>query len=340
MALGVGVVGAHGLVEGDASFVHMGRGRGWGFGGSGLYWGHGDANPGRALFAALAGALLALYAFRPDWAQALHWWPMAVWTPVVFMPFLTLRFRRLVRPFAASLAVWVLALHVVREPSGLVLLPHGAKRGLRVVSLNCAAGSFAAAGEAFGQGADLVLLQEVASRKEFIGAGEAAGYPYVSWSVDDAVFSRSPIASPTSATDFAAGTVELGGKKVRAVALRLAPPVFRLDWWSPECWREYAEDARRRRARVREILAEASGICLVGGDFNSTNPRLVGDANPTWAEAGRAAGRGWRGTGTNDFPFVWVDQIWGSPEVRWEQAFVRKTQNSDHRMVVADFVLE
>ncbi len=56
-------------------------------------------------FATLAGSLLALYAFRPDWAQALHWWPMVLWTPVVLLPFLTLRFRPLVRPFLLALAL-------------------------------------------------------------------------------------------------------------------------------------------------------------------------------------------------------------------------------------------
>ncbi len=210
------------------------------------------------------------------------------------------------------------------------------------MSLNCAAGSLPAAREALAQSADLMLLQEVASRKEFVQAAREAGYPYVSWSVDDAVFSRRPISEAANAIDYAAGTTDLNGTKVRVVALRLAPPVFRLDWWSLDCWREYAEDARRRRTRVREILedAQAEGICLVGGDFNATNPRLVRDAKPDWTEAGRAAGRGWRGTGTNDYPVVWVDQIWGSPHIRWNQAFAQKTENSDHRMVVADFTLD
>lgn len=294
-----------------------------------------------AVSAALATVVLVLYVVRPDWAQTIHWWPMAIWTPVVLLPFLSLRFRPLVRPFLLALAVWGTLLHGVREPSALVVMPVRPKAAeeFRIVSLNCAGGTVDAAREAFAQGADLVLLEEVGSREEFAAAGTKAGYPYLSWSVDDAVFSKRPLSDPSKAMDFAAGTVELGGHRLRVVALRLLPPVFRLDAWSPDCWREYAEDARARRARIAELLAEAraSGPCLMGGDFNATNPRLVTDNRPEMAEAGRAVGHGWRGTGTNDFPFAWVDQIWATPEVRWTQAFVQKTQNSDHRMVVADF---
>ncbi|RYG27057.1 hypothetical protein EON82_00955 [bacterium] len=294
-------------------------------------------------FGVIASLLLALYLTRPDWAQAAHWWPMLFCTPLVVLPFLTLRPKQTWSQFLGAMLAWCLALHVVREPSALVLLLPNQKEGdtLRVVSLNCAGGTTEAAAEAFAQDADVVLLQEVGSRTDFVHAAEKSGYPYVSYSVDDAVFTRHPLTNPSKATDYAAATIELDGKRVRLVALRLLPPVFRLDLWSPDCWRNYAEDAAQRRKRLSELFTEAgaSGICIVGGDFNATNPRLVSDNRPDWSEAGRSVGRGWRGTGTNDFPFVWVDQIWGSPEIRWSQAYVRKTRNSDHRMVVGDFRL-
>ncbi len=266
---------------------------------------------------------------------------MAIWTPVVLAPFLTLRPRPLFKVFGISIAVWLIALHWTREPSGLIFLPVHPKAigDFRIVSLNCAAGEVGAAREAFAQNADVVLLQEVGSRKEFEEAGKAAGYPAVSWSVDDAVFSRGAVDAPAKAIDFAAGTVMLGRTRLRAIALRLSPPVFRLDLYNPSCWENYASDAAMRRKRLKEIfvLAHLSEPCLLGGDFNATNPRLVTDSEPGFTEAGQSVGRTWRGTGTNDFPVVWTDQIWASPEIRWTQSYVRKTQNSDHRMVVADF---
>ena len=292
-----------------------------------------------AVSAASTVLVLGLYLLRPDAAQALHWWPMVFWTPIVLLPFLTLRPRGVFRAFGLALVLWISALHVVREPALSAFLPAGPREGLRIVSLNCAGGTRDAAREAFARGADLVLLQEVGGREEFVRAGKAAGYPYVSWSVDDAVFARTPITDPAKSIDFAAGTVEIEGRKIRVVALRLRPPVFRLDLYDPGCWREYATDVARRRARMKALLdeARAEGTCLVGGDFNATNPRLVTDARPAWAEAGASAIRGWRGTGTNDDPFVWTDQIWASPDLRWNQSQVRKTEHSDHRMVIADF---
>lgn len=287
--------------------------------------------------------LFPLYLTRPDWAQAIHWWPMALWTPVALLPFFSLRFRRLIRPFLLALVVCAASLHVVREPSARVLWPVLPKDSyaFRVVSLNCAAGSVEAAKEAFRKDADIVLLQEVGNKEEFVAAAAKAGYDHVSWSVDDAIMSPYPITDTANAMDFAAGTVTISTAKVRVVSLRLYPPMFRLDLWNPDCWRSYARDTTERRARVKAILAEArvSGPCIVGGDFNATNPRIVTDVAPALTEAGRTAESGWRGTGTNDFPWVWVDQIWGSPDVHWAQAFVRKTHNSDHRIVIADFWL-
>ncbi len=151
------------------------------------------------------------------------------------------------------------------------------------------------------------------------------------------MFARRPLRDLSSGLDFAAATLNLGGHPIRVMALRLAPPVFRLDLWSPECWRAYADDARQRRARLQTLLP--SEPCLFGGDFNATNPRLVTDDRPRFKEAGRSVARGWRGTGTNDFPMVAVDQIWASPEFRWSQSYAKKTQNSDHRMLVAEFEL-
>ncbi|GEM_PF-6517058 len=104
---------------------------------------------------------------------------MAVWTPIALLPFLSFRFRPLLRPFLLALIGWGVALHVVREPSALVFLPPQASATgtFRIVSLNCSAGTVPAADEAFAQRADVVLLQEVGAKEEFVAAGRKAGYP-------------------------------------------------------------------------------------------------------------------------------------------------------------------
>ncbi|MEQ1822435.1 MAG: endonuclease/exonuclease/phosphatase family protein [Fimbriimonadaceae bacterium] len=210
------------------------------------------------------------------------------------------------------------------------------------MSLNCAAGSTEAAAEAFQQDADIVLLQEVSSRTEFGKVANRHGYEQLVWSVDDAVYLRpSPSlglrGNPVSGRDFAACKIFIEGSTWRVISLRLAPPVFRLDWWNPDCWREYAEDAKKRRQRIGAIRMEAGPL------DNQTNELIAGDFNTTHlgisdlSDVARKAGRGWMGTGTNDFPLARVDQLWSSNHLNWHQAFVLKTKNSDHRMLVADF---
>lgn len=289
-------------------------------------------------------ALVLIYLARPDWAQWLHWWPMAIWTPFVLIPLLSRQVKLAFRRQVVCLAGWIFLVFVMGEPSWRVVLPPMKREPgwNRVVSLNCAAGSIEAAEEAFGLGADIVLLQEVSSKSEFRAAAERFGYRQIVWAVDDAIYLRQSdsfelLGNPVSGRDFASCEIRIGESKWRVISLRLAPPVFRLDWWNPACWSEYSEDAKKRRARIVEIRREAGLLDnqtgeLIGGDFNTTHPGMM-DLN----DVGRKAGRGWMGTGTNDFPLARVDQLWSSDSLIWHQAFVVKTKNSDHRMLIADF---
>ncbi len=290
------------------------------------------------------GALALVYLIRPDWAQWLHGWPMAVWTPFVLIPLLSRQVRLAFKRQVACLIVWVCLVFAIGEPSWRVVLPPMKKeRGwYRVVSLNCAAGSIEAADEAFALGADIVLLQEVSSKSEFGAAAERFGYRQVVWSVDDAIYLRQSdsfelLGNPVSGRDFASCQIRIEESQWRVISLRLAPPVFRLDWWNPACWSEYSEDAKKRRTRIAEIRREAGPLDeqtgeLIGGDFNTTHPGIQ-----DLSDVGRKVGRGWIGTGTNDFPLARVDQLWSSDALDWHQAFVIKTKNSDHRMLVAEF---
>ena len=289
-------------------------------------------------------AAVALYLFfavtycaRPDGLQLIHWWPITLWTPVMLLPWVAVRFWKYWRPMGVFAIAWALLAFLLGEPSWNILTPispHDPANQL-VVSLNCAAGEPKAAAEAFALRAQVVLLQEVGSKDEFVAEARKAGYTDVVWGNDDAIFAHSPLSDPVVDHDFVAATLHVGGQPVRIVSLRLAPPVFRLDWWNPECWRAYADDLRARRVRFGDIATRAKlgETWIVGGDFNATNPRIVRDHFPNAREAKKSA-HTWIGTGTNDYPFAPVDQIWSSG--RWVQASVVQTQNSDHRMVVGE----
>jgi len=51
------------------------------------------------------------------------------------------------------------------------------------------------------------------------------------------------------------------------------------------------------------------------------------------------AGTGLGNTLINELPFVRTDQIWINDGMRAAHVFVRRTEHSDHRMIVADLVL-
>ncbi|MFW5697628.1 MAG: endonuclease/exonuclease/phosphatase family protein [Fimbriimonadaceae bacterium] len=81
---------------------------------------------------------------------------------------------------------------------------------------------------------------------------------------------------------------------------------------------------------------------MVGGDFN-TPP----DADVTQALTGglqdafQQAGRGYGATAVNPYPaIVRIDQIWFSENLGATASWVHKTEHSDHRAVVAEFVYE
>jgi len=276
--------------------------------------------------------LAITYSLRPDPMTAIHWWPIAFWVPVALLPFLP----RFWKHGKGPLTILVLNLAAIAwfDSGWRWLVPASEQAGIRVVSLNCEAGNTEAVREALRAGADVVLLQEVPGDDDVIAEGRAAGYSFAIVAPDTAILSRSPFRETAHEIDFVAGETEVNGQPIKVVSLRLLPPVFRLDLYNPAAWKQYSEDAVRRRDRVREILRR-TGPDLIGGDFNTASPALF--RKTEFREAAASAGRGWAGTGTNDYPFARVDQIWAGPLLTFTQSFVRKTENSDHRMVVADF---
>ena len=79
---------------------------------------------------------------------------------------------------------------------------------------------------------------------------------------------------------------------------------------------------------------------IVEGDFNAP----AGDAifrllRDSMKECFREAGKGWGNTGINTCPVSRPDQIWINHSSVTIQAWARRTENSDHRMVLCDVLL-
>jgi hypothetical protein len=264
------------------------------------------------------------------------------------------------RSFRWSLLMWVLfTLAFAEEPRSLLRvgswpsdewLRNRGRRSLRVVSLNCAGGDPAAAAEVAELRPDITLLQESPNSRELAALAKklygdrAVAVP----GPDGSILAPGPVEIlpiPPATGDFVAAIVRMpNGSECTVVSLRLIPPTLRFDYWNPGCWSEYAENLRMRRAQLAAIShwiqVRRRGALIVGGDFNAgPTPTLAGVLPRDLQDTFRAAGAGWGHTAVNDYPLVRIDQIWVSKEFRVERAYVRKTQNSDHRMAIADLTI-
>ena len=298
----------------------------------------------------LCAALWLCYALQPDPLATVTFWPAYIWAlPGVALVIPMMR-RRSLRVRALLILPWVLFVLVNREEFSLSrYIGSPQHQGIRIVSLNCAGGSMAAAREAFKSRPDIFLLQETPSErdlhklcKEYYGddTGEAAS---VLCGPDCSIIARGrirPYDLGSSRLQCTAGRVSLSGCEIDVASVRLVPPVFRTDIWSPDCWRIQAENRRIRRAQLRAVMdvlnAKAKGAPLiVGGDFNApARDGALREMTPRLHDAFADAGKGWGNTVLNDFPVQRPDQIWVSEEFRPFQVLAVKTRNSDHRMVV------
>jgi len=99
------------------------------------------------------------------------------------------------------------------------------------------------------------------------------------------------------------------------------------------------------REQINRIIEHLQSVpsgshLIVGGDFNAP-PRddALALLQSRLSDAFLTAGSGWGATGTNEYPLFRVDQVWVSNSLQPVSATAKKTQHSDHRMVVCDLVI-
>ena len=209
----------------------------------------------------------------------------------------------------------------------------------RVITMNCSGGSVDAAREALAGAPDIALLQESPSQRELESivrdlyghAGAVVSGPDASIVVKGKIVDLN---LNFGNTNFLAALIEsdkLGSLLV--VSLRLTPPVFRLDYWNPECWRAYAENRRIRREELLEVVEYVKDLVpdrlIIGGDFNTPPDRgtfapLATIADQASADSGYTA--------INEFPIARIDQVW-SRGMSATRSRASRTQHSDHRKV-------
>jgi len=224
-------------------------------------------------------------------------------------------------------------------------------RALRVISLNCAGGDIAAAAEPFAHKPDIILLQESppeeALRKLVADLGGDDWSLIYGQDASIAVHGKAlPVSLPPDVRRFARrALVTVGGTEIDVTSLRLLPPVLCLNLLSPGCWRSQRYNRMARSKQVESLqhalaASETERPMIVGGDFNApAGDGAMRSLRSTLRDTFRQAGVGWGDTATNDIPLLRVDQVWVYDALRASAVVARKTEHSDHRMVVCDPVV-
>jgi vancomycin resistance protein VanJ len=316
----------------------------------------------RDAFLIVGGASLAFtavcYVVEPDACAAVTVWPPWVWAaPGLVLTLIGCRGRGR-RVLLVACCAWLAYLVILcEEPKSVLLGPvwaHSAadvprSRVLRVVSVNCAGGSAAAAGEVAALHPDVVLLQESPSKGdvEALGRrlfGRRAG---VAWGVDCSILADGKLKDGSDVPPCAnAARLKLRcGVEVELMSIRLTPPVFDTNVWAPRYWREQAALRRVHGDELSEVghwldeHASAAPI-IAGGDLNAPGwdgalKELPSRLRDTFTERGI----GWGNTVLNEMPVLRFDQIRASREFRVLAVRAYRTKHSDHRMVVCDLEL-
>jgi endonuclease/exonuclease/phosphatase family metal-dependent hydrolase len=246
----------------------------------------------------------------------------------------------------------------VEEPQSLIRAvfwqtPQKTSHTLRVITLNCAGGSLAAAAEVKRFQPDIVLWQEIPDSTNVVQLAKQifGAHADVAMGLDTAIAARGSVeqiqAPQNMQRYFAQGRVHLSQEvTIEVVSLHLMTPPFRLDLWSPDCWSAQRNQRQVQREQMASILKQLAKTpstvpMIIGGDFNMPQ----GDAvlrllQPRFCDSFRASGRGWGDTITNQYPVLRIDQIWMSSQFEAIDVHTHGTKYSDHRMVVCDFVLK
>jgi vancomycin resistance protein VanJ len=292
------------------------------------------------------------YTWRLDAWAAVTVFPIWVWWLAGILLVACAR-RKVGRRYSLATAlIWCAALCVFADhPLSLLRFRSNDGRTLRIVSLNCA-GSARAAREVAELRPDIILVQESPGREPLAALAREcfSDGGHVLSGVDASIVARgtiAPLPLPDSVTSNAVcARIRLSeGSEFTVVSLRLETPSVRIDLWSPECWREKTATRRRQRTQLATIL-DAVGTSsdnlptIVGGDFNAPPGDAIFRELAPLHDAFGEAGRGWGNTILNSAPFLRIDQIWISAQLRAVDACSRKTEYSDHRMVVCDLRLQ
>ena len=133
---------------------------------------------------------------------------------------------------------------------------------------------------------------------------------------------------------------------IEVVNVHLATAATDLRLWNSDCWRAHRENRMVRGTELwhtLQILANTAPgrPAIVGGDFNAPpSDPIQSLLKANFEDAFIKAGTGWGNTYQRRIPIHRIDQIHASArQFRAIRCAAVTTKRSDHRMVVADFLM-
>jgi endonuclease/exonuclease/phosphatase (EEP) superfamily protein YafD len=143
-------------------------------------------------------------------------------------------------------------------------------------------------------------------------------------------------------------TVELrDGLSVEVVNVHLATAATDLRFWKRATWRAHRVNRAVRATEltlVQQVLEQTTNPpntpTIFGGDFNApasdvVHRQLIGGFTDAFA----AVGSGWGNTFQRRLPILRIDHLYATRHLSPVRAKTVTTRHSDHRMVIADFLM-
>ncbi|OQY06255.1 MAG: hypothetical protein B6I25_04310 [Planctomycetales bacterium 4572_13] len=312
---------------------------------------------------ALFVGILICYLFKPDTCAALTFFPVWAWGFLgAVLSLVGLLYKKCIH-ITLVISWLVFILIFAEEPQSLFrgLCASSSKwesipknKRITVVSLNCAGGNMEAVREIVPYTPDIVLLQEVPPRKEDIESFAEAvfeGNVAVAYGLDAAIIVRgeleeTSLPKPKNIFMTQARVRLESGYETEVICIRLKPLVIDTNILSRKCWVSHKKDRKSRRKQIGQIVEQINSISdeipiILGGDFNVTaKDGCLRGLQPYLSDTFIKGGVGWGHTALNSVPLFRVDQIWTSSGFKSISVFARKTEHSDHRMVISYLEVE
>lgn len=139
-----------------------------------------------------------------------------------------------------------------------------------------------------------------------------------------------------------------GGMEIEVVNVHLATAATDLRLWRKSAWSDHRNNRAIRQKELsltQQILEQTTAFpntpTLLGGDFNSPASDIVHrQLARDFVDAFATAGTGWGDTFQRRFPVLRIDHIYSTRHFAPVRCRAVTTRNSDHRMVVADFLMK